>query len=147
MPKTFLPFDEARALAQSYQLSSSKDYQQLGSERPDHLPACPHKVYKDQGWRGWGDFLGTGAKRGFRPKTYLPYEEARALVRVLNLPNSLAFFSLGHVNRPEGVPSAPHRVYAESGWINWQDFLGHEQEPHGTTSMQRSFFSAAPIKR
>ena len=31
--------------------------------RPNDIPSTPDNVYKEQGWQGWGHWLGTGNVR------------------------------------------------------------------------------------
>jgi len=62
----FRPFEDARAFAQALGLGSKRqwyDYCQSGNRPPD-IPANPLKVYRRSGWKGFGDWLGTSAKRG-----------------------------------------------------------------------------------
>ena len=58
----FLPFDEALAVSQSLGLANQKEWYAWGKEgmRPANVPGGPHKVYKHDGWQGWGHWLGTG---------------------------------------------------------------------------------------
>ena len=35
--------------------------------RPSDIPSHPEKTYKEAGWTNYGDFLGTGNKRGSQP--------------------------------------------------------------------------------
>ena len=52
--------------------------------RPPDIPAAPARTYKDQGWKGLGDWLGTGNVANHL-KQYRPFEDARELARSLNL--------------------------------------------------------------
>lgn len=49
------------------------------------------------------------------------FRAARAFVRTQNLGGHKMFREM---QRPTDIPSAPHTVYAESGWAGWGDFLG-----------------------
>ena len=54
------PFAAARAFARSLGLTGQKawkDWSKSGA-RPHDIPGCPQQVYKDQGWAGFGDWLG-----------------------------------------------------------------------------------------
>ena len=48
------------------------------------FPANPSGVYKNDGWAGIGDWLGTG-RIANQNMIYLPFEEARAFVHSLGL--------------------------------------------------------------
>ena len=54
--------------------------------KPEDIPANPYQTYKDQGWQGFGDWLGTGAIANFNKK-YRSFEEARKFVHTLQLKN------------------------------------------------------------
>ena len=54
------PFAAARAFARSLHLTSEKAWKDWykTDARPDDIPTNPHKIYKDRGWVGIGDWLG-----------------------------------------------------------------------------------------
>lgn len=68
-------------------------------------------------------------KRRGRPKNenYLPWEEARELVRAEMIPSRGKFFSWWEANKPKAIPRFPYRVYTEE-WISWNDFLGNDNK-------------------
>ena len=59
------------------------EYEELPS-LPEDIPKTPHNTYRDDGWLSVGDWLGTGV---IAPSliSYLPFEEAKAFARKLNL--------------------------------------------------------------
>ena len=66
----FLPFNEALACAIALKLNNQNDWETWckTSMRPADIPACPHKVYKQEGWQGYGHWLGTGNEGHCKPK-------------------------------------------------------------------------------
>ena len=64
--------------------------------------------------------------------SWRPFEEAREFVHALGLKNDADWrkYSGGKLHgkgeRPEDIPSAPWRVYANQGWISLGDWLGTE---------------------
>ena len=56
----------ARAFARSLHLSNKRAWRRWCSEgeRPEDIPANPHRVYAGQGWAGWVDFLGNELAEG-----------------------------------------------------------------------------------
>ena len=56
-------FTDARDYARSLGFKSYKEWQEWrkSGERPPDIPSDPDRVYKEEGWLSWGDFL------GFRP--------------------------------------------------------------------------------
>lgn len=130
--RSFRPFDQAREFAQKLELRSSDQWRmyrrgempELGPF-PDDIPAAPEVVYRDQGWKGYSDFLGTRLRRRFRS-----FEEARAFVRGLGLTCCREWYSFcrgeyPHLGRrPRDIPADPANVYAKEGWRGFPDFLG-----------------------
>ncbi|WP_437202071.1 helicase-related protein [Planctomicrobium sp. SH664] len=52
-------FLEAREFARSLGLKSEDEWREWAkAHRPDDIPQSPDARYKDEGWIGWGDFLG-----------------------------------------------------------------------------------------
>jgi len=124
--RVFRPFAEARAFAHGLGLKGKDEFQAYSSsgKRPADIPSNPWDVYKDQGWVGWGDWLGNGyvppADRG-----YLPFADARAFARGLGLKNGKEWKAYSHSDKkPVYVPSDPGRVYEDSGWVGMGDWLG-----------------------
>ena len=85
------------------------------------MPSKPNRVYKHDGWHGWGHWLGTGNQLA---KNFLPFEEALMAGRSLQLANHKewrAWCKSGA--RPANVPSAPDQVYKHDGWHGWEHWL------------------------
>lgn len=59
--ENWMTFKKARALARSQCLSGKKEFQSW--KKPIGMPCRPNTVYKQSGWIGYGDFLGSN-----RPK-------------------------------------------------------------------------------
>ena len=79
------PFEEARAFVQKLGLKSVvKDWRGYcrSGKKPTDIPSNPSTVYADAGWNGWGDWLGTGRRRG---NGWRPFEEARIFAQKMEL--------------------------------------------------------------
>ena len=64
--KEFLPFDEALILAHSLGLDGRNGQKAWstwgkGGTRPPNVPCHPTTTYKNEGWQGWGHWMGTGS--------------------------------------------------------------------------------------
>lgn len=60
-----------------------------------------------------------------RPRTSLPYVEAREIVRAEGLTSLLEYKKWWMHNQPSTIPKNPQRSYGNSGeWKGWGDFLG-----------------------
>jgi hypothetical protein len=57
-----VPFSEAREYAHKLGLTSMREWQKYTKEKghPKGIPVASNKVYRNEGWKGWGDFLSTG---------------------------------------------------------------------------------------
>ena len=70
----FLEFEEAKKFIQSIGIKSGTEFRKWSKsgQRPPNFPSTPGNVYKGKGWKGMGDFLGTGN----RPRGQWKREEA-----------------------------------------------------------------------
>ena len=119
----FLPFPEAREYAHSLGLKSSTEWSKHAKNNglPKGIPVSPYKVYKDEGWKGWDDFLGI-VTEVFKA---LPFPEAREYAHSLGLKSSTGWYKHANENGlPEGIPIHPEKVYKHEDWKGWKDFLG-----------------------
>ena len=130
------PFEEARFYVQSLNLKSSPEWElfchgkieELETKPPD-IPTNPNVIYRDKGWNGYGDWLGTGNIANFL-REYRSFEEARIFARNLGLKSGEEWrqFCKGQMpdkgTLPSDIPQIPHSAYRESGWISNGDWLG-----------------------
>ena len=124
--REYLPFETARAQARKLGLKSSTEWVNYcrSGKNPENIPGNPDRVYKDEGWQSWGDWLGTGIVAS-QYRRYLPYEEARAHMHQLGLQNQAEWKEYCRSgNRPENIPGNPWKVYKGEGWTGYGDWLG-----------------------
>ena len=152
--RQFRPFHEARVFARSLKLKSGNEWRtfykgempQLG-QLPADIPAAPSRTYADKGWKGMGDWLGTGNVASYR-REYRPFSEARAFVQNLKLKNAAEWISYRRGMTPElgtlpvDVPTNPEKSYADKGWKGMGDWLGT-----GTIANHRRVFRPFPQAR
>jgi superfamily II DNA or RNA helicase len=148
----WLPFDQARAYARSLKLTGQRQWKHYAKgerpdlpPKPDDLPAAPWYAYKDAGWSGWRDWLGTEkpireqplstspakprAPRKPRPSKHREFTSARTFAHSLQLRSSTQWYAYTHGKlpekpaKPDDIPASPHNVYAEH-WRGWGDWLG-----------------------
>ena len=124
--RTWRPFPEARAHAQSLHLAGARAWRawsQTGA-RPCDIPSNLNKAYRDAGWQSWGDWLGTD-RRAVARSVLLPFDEARAYARRLGLSSQQAWADWVKTDaRPAGIPAHPARTYRDEGWAGFRDWLG-----------------------
>ena len=84
-------------------LNQKSDYRKfrIEGENSSILPSMPARVYKDDGWIDFYDFLGI---RRMRNIDYLPYEEAREFVVGLGLKNQKIGLLGGHSRKTAEYP-------------------------------------------
>jgi superfamily II DNA or RNA helicase len=124
--RKYRPFQKARRFVRTLGLKSQADWDTYAnsSRWPSDLPKAPHMVYADEGWRSWGDWLGTG-RIANQLRKCRPFTKARAFVRSVGLKTRsewLAFARSGKL--PPDIPVKPERVYAGEGWSGVGDWLG-----------------------
>jgi hypothetical protein len=115
---TWKTFDEAKTYVEQH--GFTQDGFNAWEERPDDIPSNPNVVYKDSGWVSWGDFLGTGEISKHK-KTFRTFDKAKAYMKPLEFKQE--DFQAWE-DRPGDIPAAPNRIYKDSGWVSWGDFLG-----------------------
>ncbi|MDC0572924.1 Helicase associated domain protein [Luminiphilus sp.] len=122
----FKSFEEARKYAHSLKLKSQTEWQSFcrRGKRPADIPSNPQSKYRDCGWKGWGDWLGTG-----KPKKgeWRPFKDARRFVRTLGLTGQREWREYcASGKKPPDIPSTPRSVYLADGWVSLSDWLGHD---------------------
>ncbi|MGO9112954.1 MAG: integrase repeat-containing protein [Thermoguttaceae bacterium] len=142
--REYKPFEEARKFARELGLRKKEEWDAYIKHRlpskgkkPEEIPAAPQHVYKDVGWAGWGDWLGTGiVARDLR--TRMCFEQARAFVHELGLTTVAEWRAYcggkmpGLPTKPDDIPASPHNVYKDDGWAGWRDWLRTRLADHGT---------------
>jgi superfamily II DNA or RNA helicase len=124
--RVFLSFEEARAYAHSLKLKTLTEWNELSKngQLPSNVPKAPSLTYKNKGWKGAGDWLGTGSVSNAK-KVFRPFSEARAFARTLKLLSISQWRAYSKSDkRPNDIPTAPWRTYSQEGWINIGDWLG-----------------------
>ena len=100
---------------------------------PADIPANPEKSYADAGWKGMGDWLGTGTLANHL-RVFRPFPQARAFARRLKLKNlkdwrAFCEGKMPHLGqRPADIPAKPSRTYANKGWDGLADWLGKSRK-------------------
>ena len=131
----YRPFEEAREFVRSLRLNNQSEWQEycVSGEKPKDIPSAPGEIYRNQGWAGFGDFLGTG-NVPFYTRKFMPFEEAKEFVRSLGLKNEYEWKQYCRSGEKSyDMPSRPQIKYADDGWISYADFLGIEQTEQDKT--------------
>ena len=122
--REYLIYEEARSIVWKLNLKNQKEWNIYKiTNKPVNIPSNPNAVYQDKGWKNWGDFLGTKNKSN-RNREYLTYEQAKNIIRKLNLKNQTEWVIYRKTKKPENIPSNPEAIYKNKGWISLGDWLG-----------------------
>jgi len=126
MRRQFRSFTEAREFAHTLNLTGREEWRAFAKsgKLPTDIPTAPERTYKDKGWVGFGDWLGTGRIPN-KDKSFRPFAAARAFVRSLKLKSHAewrAYYKSGKL--PADIPTDPLRIYANEGWAGFGDWLG-----------------------
>lgn len=139
--RQYRPFLEAREFVQSLGLGGQQDWARYcrgdlpeKGTRPDDVPAHPREIYKDMGWIGYGDWVGTGTQAP--SGVWRPFEEAREFARALGLKSYAEWrqYVAGKLPdlppRPRDIPAAPFQLpaYIAAGWAGYPDWLGFKRK-------------------
>jgi len=121
------PFKEAREFAQSLNLKFNSDWIRLHKQGkiPKDIPRYPDDPYKNKGWKGWGDFLGTGnLSPADRKKGFKSFEESREFVRSLEIKTEPEWRKwMSAHKKPIDIPSNPEKAYKDQ-WTTMGDWFG-----------------------
>ena len=124
--KIYRPFQEARKFARSLGFKSRAEWSAWAKtdKKPDDMSASPWKTYKNMGWSGMGDWLGTGNTAN-KDKAFLHFEKAREFIQSIGLRSHREFKEWRKSSkRPYNIPSNPNRTYKNKGWVDWPDWFG-----------------------
>lgn len=121
-------FNDAQQFAQSLGIKSSTQWNEYckSGNKPADIPSALHNVYKGQGWKGYGDFLGNEIV-ATQKRQYRSFVDVKKFVRLLGLKGKEEWNEYCKSgDKPDDIPSTPYRVYKNEGWSGWADFLGYE---------------------
>ena len=127
--RQYRPFKDAREFVRGLKLNNQKEWRAFAksSKRPPNIPSNPWDTYKDKGWAGIGDWIGTGSVASFN-RQYRPFKDAREFVRSLGLKSSAEWFAYCKSgNKPIDIPAAANSTYRDKGW-GWHGGIGWELE-------------------
>jgi hypothetical protein len=131
----FKSYNEAKEFIHKLELKDYKEWHKYISgefsnlpEKPSDIPANPSGVYKDNGWTGIGDWIGSDAF-AYAHLEYRKFSEAKKFVRQLGLTSSVEWVAyckgeFEHLpSKPSDIPANVVRKYEGKGWRGFKDFL------------------------
>ena len=114
-------YESAKKYVSKFNLRTAKDWMKFSKSKllPKDIPVAVHSVYKNDGWKGYGDFLGTGRRQT------VSFENAKQIVKKLKLKTFADWKRYCKSSKMDKrLPVAADTVYRNSGWKGWPDFLG-----------------------
>jgi ribosomal protein S19E (S16A) len=125
--REYRPFEEAKDFVHKLKLKSREewlDYCKSG-HKPEDIPSNPDKTYKNDYWKGFGDWIGSGTVANHL-REYKSFEEARDFVHKLRLKSQKEWQDYCKSgNKPETIPASPDKTYKQNGWNGIGDWLGY----------------------
>jgi len=117
-----LEFEEARKAVRNMKIKTVNEWYELCRLKkiPINIPHAPHKYYKNEGWKGFPDWLGNN--NNSKNTDWVNFTEAKKYVKSLNIKTQREWwFFCKNGLREKSVPSSPHKFYKE--WKSWSDFI------------------------
>ena len=121
-------FEKAKYFVHSLKLKNGKEwdvYCRSGS-KPIDIPSQPRNTYKNKGWKGLGDWLGTGVIASQNIK-YMSFSEAKLITTELRLKSKNEWFEFCKTSNLN-IPRKANLIYKENGWVSWGDFLNYKDK-------------------
>jgi hypothetical protein len=128
MKKQWRNFANARTFARNLELDSRTGWNNFckSGNKPPDIPTNPDKIYKNKGWDGIGDWLGTGRVAN-QNREFKSFKDARKIICALDpkiiSKNEWANFCKSG-KKPPDIPYSPDRKYKNKGWKGWPNWLG-----------------------
>ena len=108
--RNFVTFNDAKKFAKSLKLKKAADWSKYlkNNKRPSNIPWHPDTYYKNKGWNGWGDFLGTGViSDHFKRDFWLSFKDAKKIIKKKKFKHRDDWFKFIKKKRPKEFPSKP----------------------------------------
>jgi hypothetical protein len=118
-------YTDAKKFVKKLDLKSYKEWKEYckSGNKPQNIPAKPNDVYKNKGWKGVGDWLGTGTIAP-QDRVYKTFEDAKKFVQELKIIGTKEWRELTKTKDfPKDIPKSPERVYIKQ-WTTWGEWLG-----------------------
>ena len=115
--RKYLSFEEAKEFMKDNHINSESEWQVFRKKNKiENIPFKLERTYSNH-WKGFPHFFG---------KEIFAYEESKEFIQKFNIKSSRDYFNF--VKTKDSVvnlPTVPNRVYKDSGWVDWKEFLGY----------------------
>ena len=126
--REYLSFEDAKKIVLSKNLKNEREWVKFTRSKdfPINIPTKPARKYKNKGWNGIGDWLGTG-RISNKYADYLDYKEANLVALKQNFKTVSEWNNFTKSNIfPKNLPRNPKKIYEGKGWKGYEKFLGIE---------------------
>ena len=122
---SFLTYEEGKKIVHRLKLKRAIEWRSLNfSKLNSQIPHSPSNYYKNKGWISWEDWLGYKPVRRKKDHYYANYQQAKKILKKLNINSGSEFNKLSKQNKlPGNIPKNPRRYYDDKGWVSMGDFL------------------------
>jgi hypothetical protein len=113
--RVYRSFTDAREFVRSLKLKSGTEWEEYckSGNKPKDIPYAPSHTYKNKGWKGLGDWTGSGTV-ATQNRVYRSFTDAREFVRNLRLKNHREWQEYCKSGeKPDDIPTNPWDVYKE----------------------------------
>jgi superfamily II DNA or RNA helicase len=124
--REYKSYEDAKEYLKSFKFKGQKQFWKYAraGKLPADIPSDPFKVYKNKGWKGYGDFLSTG-NVSTRLMVFRTFKEARKYARSLGFKGESQWRKHTKTKEfPEDIPANPWQTYNDKGWLSMGDWLG-----------------------
>jgi superfamily II DNA or RNA helicase len=133
--KKYLSFEDARKFMKAHKIYSLKEWRLYREENKiENIPYKLSRTYSDN-WISQPHFFGT---------EIFSYKEAKEFINRFKLKSSREYFKFTKTtDSVVNLPGVPYRVYKDTGWVDWQDFLGYVKEKEAYSNRKYLSYSEA----
>lgn len=125
--KTFIkwPYAKARKFVRKLKLKNQIEWQNWfkSGNRPTYIPSNPEYHYRNKGWTGFQDWLGSNnISSKVKAKSFVTFDEFKTIVKEHKIQSHYKYEKI-YKTLNFNLPSAPHLFYKDKGWTIWRDLL------------------------
>jgi len=139
--KKYRKYTEAKKFVHSLGIKSIREWRKYcaSGKKPEDIPSNPDRVYKEfETWPIWCGNQNVNKK----DIIFLPFLEARDIVRAHNLKNQKEFQDWCRTKRPINIPADPKKIYGDE-YKGFPDWIGKNVVAH----QDREYISYEEFKK
>jgi len=126
--RVWQPYKNAKKLVLENNIKCHEEWKKFSktNKKPKDIPVTVDRVYKNKGWKSWGEFFGTG--RGYRKVDCRSFDSSRKFVSKFKFKNCNEWRKYCKSGKkPKDIPSNPNTIYKDKGWTSFSHFFGFKK--------------------